>query len=70
MHQQILQQTRGNAGGKETTTKKHCIAMDKMQFQFLSCDLQQDAYETQDTEKKLPLTSNTSICSNRLLWGN
>ena len=36
----------------------------------LSCDLRQDAYEAQDTEKKLPPTSNTSIYSNRLLWDN
>ena len=32
----ILQLTRGNAGGKETTTKKHCIVMDKMQSFILS----------------------------------
>ena len=31
MHQKILQQTRRNAGGKETTTKMHCIFVDKMQ---------------------------------------
>ena len=31
MHQKNLQQTRGNAGGKEITAKKHCIFMDKMQ---------------------------------------
>ena len=49
----FLQQTRENAGGKETTTKKHCIVMDKMQsFHSLSCDLRQDAYEAQDTEKE------------------
>ena len=36
MHQKILQQTRGNAGGKETTTKKHCIVMEKMQSFILS----------------------------------
>ena len=58
MHQKILQHTRRNTGGKETPTKKHCIVMDKMQFHSLSCDLRQDAYEVQDAEKKLPLTSN------------
>ena len=36
MHQKILQQTRGNAGGKETPTKKHCIVMDKMKGFSLS----------------------------------
>ena len=36
MHQKILQQTRGNAGGKETTTKKHCVVKDKMQSFILS----------------------------------
>ena len=34
------------------------------EFHSLSCDLRQDAYEAQDTEKKLPPTSNTSIYSN------
>ena len=51
MHQKILQQTRGNAGGKETTIKKHCVFMDKMQSFTLSpaiciqhIDLQQQAF--------------------------
>ena len=71
MHQKILQQTRGNAGGKETPTKKHCIVMDKMQGFILSpaiCGKMLTRHKIQ--KRNSPSTSNTSTCSNRLLWDN